>query len=418
LGETDLLAAAAIAGNRGLNSVLGDVDAERVVVLEAALEGVGTRDSAERARLLALLALELVDAGDFHHRKALADEAVAIARRLGDPAVIVNVLISSFFATVAPGTLTQRREAISEVRRLARELGDPVSRFWAESHHVGVSLEAGDRDELDCGFRVMEEVVAEVGQPFLRWVATYQGSWRALLASDTVGAERLALEALQLGNDSGQPEAAGLFGLQLLWVRAYQGRLGELIAFAAQTVADNPGNHGARAGLAYAYCEVDQVEEARALLDAETAAGFVRPVNWGWLPDMTLWAAVASEVGDAEAAAVLGDRLAPWHDQVPYTGASVHGAVAMYCGGLARVLGRDREAEIYFAEALKINEHLQAPFFVAHTNLEWARLLVGRRDEGDLDRARAQLKEALNLAQEYGFGTVERRAAALLTAVS
>src|SRR2546425_441582 len=79
---------AAVASSRGGFSNLGKVDAEKVAVREAAL-AVAASDSAERARLLAVLAGELSWHPDHARRIALANEAVAVARRTGDPATLV-----------------------------------------------------------------------------------------------------------------------------------------------------------------------------------------------------------------------------------------------------------------------------------------------------------------------------------------
>jgi hypothetical protein len=125
-----------------------------------------------------------------------------------------------------------------------------------------------------------------------------------------------------------------------------------------------------------------------------------------------------AEVDDPEAAAALIKTLESWHNQVPYTGTNVLSAVAFYCGGLARVLGRYTDGEVYFAEASAMHQELSAPFDIARTNLEWARLLIERRSPGDLERARAQLREALRLARKFGYAIVERRADALLAGVS
>ena len=84
LGDTDRLVAAALANNRGLFSSLGQVDVEKVDVLEAALDALPDTDSPERARLLATLCSEITYHSPLERRLALADEAKAIARRLGD----------------------------------------------------------------------------------------------------------------------------------------------------------------------------------------------------------------------------------------------------------------------------------------------------------------------------------------------
>jgi hypothetical protein len=74
-GDVPMLVRAALANSRGLPSVIGAVDTDRVAITEAALESVGPEPTAERARLLAHLAAELCFAGDDRRRVALSDEA-------------------------------------------------------------------------------------------------------------------------------------------------------------------------------------------------------------------------------------------------------------------------------------------------------------------------------------------------------
>ncbi len=83
-GAFDLLIDAAIANNPGGFSSLGQVDAEKVAVLETALTVVPPHGM-KRAQLLAALSGELTWHPDHQRRIALADEAVSIARRTGDP---------------------------------------------------------------------------------------------------------------------------------------------------------------------------------------------------------------------------------------------------------------------------------------------------------------------------------------------
>ncbi len=103
LSDDDALIRAALANNRGGASRAGTVDVERVAVLERALEVVGSHDSTERACLLATLALELSQGGDWERRLELADAAVSCARRLGDEATLLRVLLHTTEATRLPG---------------------------------------------------------------------------------------------------------------------------------------------------------------------------------------------------------------------------------------------------------------------------------------------------------------------------
>src|SRR5438067_2056109 len=92
LGDTDGLVRAALVNGRAIAySRLGELDPERIAVLEAALEDVVETDLESRARLMANLAVELVFAADRDRRVALSDEALAAARASGNDAVLAHV---------------------------------------------------------------------------------------------------------------------------------------------------------------------------------------------------------------------------------------------------------------------------------------------------------------------------------------
>jgi class 3 adenylate cyclase len=92
LNDADRLVAAALANSRGWFSALGDLDTEKVEVIEAALDALPETDSPERARLLATLCSELPYHSPLERRVALADSAKAIARRTGDRATFADVV--------------------------------------------------------------------------------------------------------------------------------------------------------------------------------------------------------------------------------------------------------------------------------------------------------------------------------------
>ena len=102
------------ANSRGFFSAVGGVDHERVGQLERALDALGEERGATRARLLALLAQELAPAGDLERRLVLSEEAVEIARGVGDPQVLVEVLNLRFNAILGAEMLQERLQVARE----------------------------------------------------------------------------------------------------------------------------------------------------------------------------------------------------------------------------------------------------------------------------------------------------------------
>ena len=85
IGQVDTLVQAALANNRGFQSGAGFVDAERVAVLAAALDAIGTADSPGRCRLLRCWRWSATYDGDYLGRRALCDEALRIRPPVGRP---------------------------------------------------------------------------------------------------------------------------------------------------------------------------------------------------------------------------------------------------------------------------------------------------------------------------------------------
>jgi tetratricopeptide (TPR) repeat protein len=139
-------------------------------------------------------------------------------------------------------------------------------------------------------------------------------------------------------------------------------------------------------------------------------------VDPGWLRCLTNCATVCAALGDAARAAALYRLLAPYPDQLSVSQISVlaSGSVQHYLGLLATTMGRFDDAEARFAAAATTHQRIQAPTWLARTRLEWARMLLARRQPGDAERARELLDQAITTAREFGLGNVERKALALL----
>jgi len=206
LGAGDLLVRSALANNRGWHSRPGVADMERIEVLEVAL-AAESQDSPSRASLLAWLAVEYSSAGDelLERRLALADEAVAVARRVGDPATLAEVLDAGVFATWIPERLDERLAWSEEAVRLADTVGDPVLDYWASARRELVALETQDRATFDTCRARQIALVARLGQPVMRWRTTNIEATRLFLDGNLEGAETLATEALELGSRVANP---------------------------------------------------------------------------------------------------------------------------------------------------------------------------------------------------------------------
>ena len=412
LGDTNRLVAAALANDRGYTSNNNATDTEKVDVLEMALDRLSA-DDPDRSLVLATLCSELAHGSTLERRRALADEALRIATLSGDDATIARVVNNLFYPLLVPSMLEQQLNWTRDALIRAERVGDPVLLFLVAHSRATAVFLAGDIDEMDRCIEVMCTLAEQLDQPILSWTNTFHLAKRAQIAGDTALAEQLATEALQIGTECGQPDAALFFGGQLMIVNAQRGTMGELIPLIEQMVDEAPASVGVlTAALALAYAEADHSEDARRLLDEFAAAHFDLPDD---ITAMHCYAEAAIYCGDPKYAEPIFDRLVPWAEQSVAAGSvTASGLVSHSLGGLATVLGRYDEADTYFAQSAGMSARMDAKFFAAVTDLLWGSMLAQRKAQDDTEKARDLLTKAQAAAALHGYRNVKRRAAAAL----
>jgi hypothetical protein len=410
LGDAGAAARAALTNQRGLFSRYGGVDLDRVDALQAALGAMGSADSAVRARLLASLAAELYWAGDIR-RLEVGHEALAIARRLRDPATMTEVLAAVWFATWDPAGTSERSGLANELVELATRIEDPLLTFQAGFARFLTAEELGDMDGVDAGLLLCRDVAEQLNQPVLRWRTAMLEVHRAFTVGRFSDVERLVGDTRRLGESTGQPDCGLLHDAVLANVRLFQLRFDEAGALLDPTLKLGLW----QAALAWVHAELGHFEQARTLLDELRTDDFAAVSrNHIWLGVLTYLTRAVARLADADAAAGVYDLLFPNRADVVAQFTVSLGPVAHSLGLLATVLGRDDDADAHFADAARIEAGMGASAMLVHTRLEWARTLLTRRRPGDAARAQELLGQALIGARELRLEILERHAAMLL----
>lgn len=395
---------AALANYRGWASHAGAIDEERISLLEAALEAAGDQRCATHAELLSVLAAELAFTDDYERRRQLSDEALAIARELDDPRALSRVLSSRGNTLRIPETAAERDAHSVENMEITEALDDKVARWAAVSDRLTVAIEIGDIEDVDRMLAEEIELADEMRQPYQQWIALVHQSWRALVAAQLEESETFCSRALEVGVETGQPDAFVFYAAQLFLLRDAQGRLDELIPAMEQSVAENPNIAGFRAALTNSYTETGRFDDARRMLAAEAATNFEsvpRDVVWG--TTMSIFGEVAATLGARDEAAMILEQLRPFTHLIAVDGAHVYAPIALAAGRLAWSLGRD-EANELLDTAEAIARKVDAPIWLA-------RALAAQSELYD-DRSRAE--QALAIVERIGDTAIGTRVRALL----
>ncbi len=407
LGAADLLARAALAYG-GPGFVFGLYDEGEAALLERALATLGADDSMLRASVLARLAMALQASPGRERANALSDEAVAMARRVGDPATLAYALHSRHVALFAPRHLEERLAIATEMVRLAEQAGDREQVARGRHFRIVDLLETGD---VRTAYREMEaqaRLADELKQPLYDWHRGMYRTLRALLEGRFDEGEALANETLMIGQRASS-DAMETYGVQLFAARADQGRLAELLDSVAAFVEQQPDVPGWRAVLVYLHAQEGRLADARRELDTILAGGLdALPDDSVWMPMMAMLAEVCAALDDAPLAAAFYERCLPYTGRTVIVGAGVacRGAVAGYLGVLAATMGRFVEAALHFESAIELNTRMAARPRLAHTQLAYAKMLLARDEPGDVAQAIGLLGLTLETAQELGMKRV------------
>jgi hypothetical protein len=366
----DLIVAAALAADRGFFSITGATDEGRIALLTEARDLVPPTDLGKRALLTALLAAELTWAADGDRRFALSDEAVALARRSGDPHTLVRTLGLRNLTISAADTIDARRRDSQEMHEIAAGLGDELALFHAMFQQTGPALELGDVTAVAELLHQAGRLARRLAQPHLIWLVSFSHAGLAIMLGDLDDAEKQAQTALTSGVRAGRRlEAKAFHAEQLTEIRRLQGRLGELgddLRRATQAPQLDP----VHATVRY-LVEFDQ-DAAAAAVDRIVAA-------CGLIPRRDLAERAALD-NLALAACRLNrrDLVRPLYAALePHAETFGHSAVGHHCGHyylahLATASGQVSTAMEHFEAAAAIHERCQVPLLLAESLLDWA----------------------------------------------
>lgn len=410
IGAAEFLARAAL--GLGVDPI-AVVDDFEVRALEEALELLRDDDSALRARVLARLARALRFTPLVERRRALSEQAVAMARRTGDPATLATVLHEQHLAMWGVANPAERLAIATEVIELAERYGDRSLALQGHAMRTGDMLELGDLQGLELEVDTYERKVVELHQLYYRWHIPLLRASQAALAGRFAEAERLAAEGHALGLRAQNQAIAVFFPVVVGMIRFAQGRFHELEALVREQVDHYPSLPEWRAALAYALAEAGRLEEARVefeRLAADDFGGLPREVIW--VGGLAFCALTCRLLGDRERAGTLYGLLLPhagFNVRVSRIGIGSMGAVEHYLGLLAAIMGRLDDAVRHLEAAMRLNARMGAASYLANSRYQYAWVLRARGGQGDHELAEDHLSRAIASATALGIELQLRR---------
>ena len=406
-------ARAALANSRGFASSFGAVDRERLAGARAGHRARQRLRPARCARLLALQAMELQFDPDHERRRALADRALALARESGDLRILPYVLRDHFHAIWSADTVQARLRIAEQMTELAQLVDDPLARIWALDRTVHAAVEAGALRGAGEASTMLLALTQELGQPGLRWHATYYAAGLAQMRGDLARADELAEAAFHLAQHDCEPDALVVYFGQIGALRSEQGRPEEVVEVLRQAVADNPGIPAFAAGLGAVLCDLGLRRRGRGAPRARTGERLRhRPQGPGLLHR-------AERVGEGRRGRRSAARRPPSSTTFSSRGRGC------WCGTGPRATGPSRRTSACWpprsATATAPTSTTQPPrrctkredvrgWEARNLCFQAGSLIAsGARDEG-----RAAATHAISLGHESGFNASVRRAEALL----
>jgi DNA-binding SARP family transcriptional activator len=366
-------------------------DERTIPLLEEALELL-EGDSELRVGVLAR-ACGALRAEPWRHeeRAAISKEAVASARRLGDPATLAYALEGRWAVLfdAVPEDPDERLTVGAEMAELGHRSGVKERAWSGHLAQVFVQMERGDRRTADAELDRVIELAEELRQPAQLQMTLGTRAIFALLEGRFEAAEALIEESVTLGERTWTRSLLNA-RVELWMLRRQQGRLPEVSEAIKRSLEEFPERTPfCRCVLAHLRAELGELGEARRLFDALAADRFANvPPTSDRLVNLGLLADVAAILEDAEQAEVLYQLLVPAAACNAVDLPEIFtGAVARNLGVLAALMGRWGEAEHHFDAALELNERFEAQPWVAHTQLGYSRMLSARGEPGDRKRS-------------------------------
>lgn len=412
VGADDLLIDAACADPGPTAASIYVDPAERRERIQAALDVCPPNDSIQRANLLASLATLLFGPEHRDERIGLREEAVDVARRLGDPTTLANALLRKARSAADPLSLREQSILNDEVAEILDRpnVDEPVLDFDLVRSRLAVAYTVGDGTACATLVDQAVERADRLPIPVNKLGALHCQTLQASVHADLPRFEQLNNDAFVFGSSLGVEEAAGIFQTHLIYLWSMQGKNTDVAPLIEAWAAEEPDSNPRQSAAAYVFAEAGRLEQARALVNAAAADGFVVPDTAQRVQTLNSWGLSAWLVGDEHAAASVYEQLLPDRELMATYVNHVIQPAAMTVMNLAVRLRRWDEALDHYELACRRSDELDARWMRMAADQSLAELLIRRNEHGDADRARSIATTVVAASAEHSYAGLTQRA--------
>ncbi|HET9859732.1 MAG TPA: BTAD domain-containing putative transcriptional regulator [Nocardioidaceae bacterium] len=365
IGDVELLARAAVTTTTGAlwqAAAHGFVDEVIASALRRALDRLPPGDSPLRCRVMLSLAGEIYYGSSPAERESLVDEGLAMARRIGDPALLLTGCQLAFNALWRSATAERRLALSEEAVALARVHGEPAAMTAPLVMLATVTGELGRVDEMwEAVTEARELAQAHRHVYALLVLVSLEIPWLTM-AGDFEAAEQRLNQMRELGEKMSLAQYDDAVAGAAMVLRLLQGRAAEVVPLAM--AMDQATALPTTATVLLFLLRAGMADEARAFyagreIDLEADTWF----------SMLVWGASAEDslhLGDRALAAAAYGRLAPFAGRACTAGSGVAlGPVDAFLAMAAATTGDRGRAARHADEALALCEKWAIPLAAA-----------------------------------------------------
>ena len=347
------LAAVGLLVNKALwqNGSYGQVDPVVVATIRRCLDVLPAGDSVVRCRAMVGLATEIYYDSSIREREALCEQALAMARRLGDDRVLLDTLLAVPLGTWSPASAELRHSLTAEAVELARRLGDGEALATALALHASAASESGRVPGLLDLVAAARSQATQERQLFAQmFLDGLEVPWRAM-RGEREQMQAVLADMVAMAERIGVPQAGDALLGAVLMDLVWGDRPEELLALTDQVgqVKVMP----VQASVALMLARGGRYDEARERLGR--CGPELSPDWWFSLLTLSMAAEAALRAGVPDVAAVTYEALSPYAGR-PAAGGSgtIVGLVDHFLAMAAHATGERELATRHADDAVRL----------------------------------------------------------------